>query len=412
MPQLIKTSNIHEENVHIETITMYSNGMVLDITTVFDSIVIEEDIEGGFSRGTIRFIDSFTGYDFSFSGLELLDVSFTSVDKDFKPVKFYKKRFRVVHYEAQRAPATGRYDAVIMHFVSNASVENDSIKLTKSYNTSYSNFVKECCGILGYEDDQLNIEETIHVNHFIAPHVTPLDMINWTKLVAMSKETNSSDFYFFENRDGINYKSLEAMKAVKPNKDTHTLYYKPNVGAGEISYNLILEYSKPKGYNIRDDIRYGGIGATVATHDLITKDYKEYVFSPDMIKPLNVVEAKPDEYERNYDAYTQFWSHNNAYATMDVNSVTHSAVMRSVSKTKINYKCMNLTIPGNVDIKSGDVVLLSVSALRPDENGSGVVRFDESGKWLVKKVRHVLTKHKFNTDLEVVTDGNINEIVK
>ncbi|MGL4521478.1 MAG: hypothetical protein ACRCWQ_02835 [Bacilli bacterium] len=399
MAEAINQSFNHETNVVINHVRLMQDSLGIDITQLFDKFTIREDIEKGFIEGEVTFLDSILSSKDAFVGIEKVEISFTTADDNFQLFDAYEKIFRVTRYETSLQEQTGTVRAIRLHFRSEPSVKNDSIKLMRSYNNvSNSAFVNLCCDLLEV-DMPRNIEETLHAKNFIAPNVTPLDMIDWVKMTSQSKETNGSDFYFFENKDGINFKCIETMKIVEPK---HTLTYKPHID--NYNYNIIKLFDKPKGFDIQDDIRHGGIGCTVYTHDLITKRYNSVTLDPRTLPTMNSVEARGTGYESSPTAFTQFWPHNNAYATMDVNSSVHSALSRSVNKTLMNFKAINVEIAGNVDIKTGDVV----DVLMPGFDGSD--RIDESGKWFVKKLRHGVSRSQIITQLELISDSNVERL--
>lgn len=400
MPALIKKSIRHESNLIINYIRLFQGQNGLDITALFDTMTINEDIETGFTSGYLVFMDDIMAARDVYDGTETLQVSFSSTDGNFEEFVPYEKVFRVIRYEHKLHTGTGNVRVTKLHFVSNPAVANDSIKLRKMYtNTSASAFVDQCCDVLGVTIPR-NIEETLHAKDFCAPCVSPLDMINWVKLTSQSKVNNGSDFYFFENRDGINFKSIDTLKSAEVK---HTLTYKPAVD--NYTYNIIFKMDKPKGFDIQDDMRFGGAGATLFTHDITTKQYNRFHYGVDNITRINSVNPRGESYEFNNNAYVQFWPGNQSYELMSLNSNTHSALLRSMSKTSMNFKTINVEIPGNVDIKTGDVVEVII----PSSTG---IKIDESGKWLVKKLRHVINQHNFHTQLELASDGNIEDVYR
>lgn len=390
----------HEECLKIDHVQIMQGELGIDVTQLVESLIIHEDIETGFVTAILSFLDDFSNPDTYYKAIETVDISFTSYKNDMSEVDVpYVKTFRVSSYRTTKDPINNQYDIVVIDLISQQSVINESIKLTRTYNNvSASQFINECCDILDVKIPR-HIEETLHAKNFVAPGVCPFDMIDWMKLTSQSKEHGGADFYFFENRDGIHFKSLETLKLVEPDEVTHGLILNPRNNI--TTYNNILDFEKPKGFDIRDDIRYGGGGASLHTHDMITKEYKFFKYDAANITKLNPVSPRGETYEHNDDSYSQFWPHNNAYGYLDANSNTHVALLRSMSKTLINFKTMNVTIPGNVEIKAGDIINITVSA----RNGN--LRKDESGKWLVKKLVHSLTPVSFITQLEIVTDGNI-----
>lgn len=399
MPHYNRSLTRHEENVTIDSIYLSKDGNAFDLSNVFHTLIIDEDIESGFCRGKLLFPDSFLKEEWIFQGTEYIDVTFNSLDINFKELETpYSKRFRVTNYSSNKDSNTDKVNAIVLEFVTDAAIINESIKLKRSYKESSSGFVSKCLDLLNYPYDY-HIEETLHVKHFVAPNVSPLNMINWVKLNSQSKETNGSDFYFFENKDGINFKSIESLKS---NPATQTICFRPNIDM--FTYNTILKFEKPKGYNLRDDIRYGGAGASLYTHDLVHKDYKKFTYSYENIPKLNPANPRGEGYEFNNNSYVQFWPHDNSYQSLDVNSNTHNALLRSMSRTLMNFKTINVEIPGNIDIKSGDIINVLIYGK------TGMIQPDESGKWMVKKLRHILTMKSFHTQLELTSDGNIEHV--
>lgn len=386
----------HETGVIIKEVMLGQGVARLNLTGAIACLILNEDIEKGFITGTLLTVDDFLMSKDVLDGTETVDITFSSHDQNYIEYEEpYTKRFRVTKYEQTIQQGLGSRRSLVLHLVSPASIKNDSIKLFRSYtNTSSSAFVNQCCDLMGVDGKRF-IEETLHAKHFVAPNVSPMDMINWTKLTSQSKENGGSDFYFFENKDGVHFKSLETLKSMEP---TQTLIFKGNVVME--SFNAILKMTKPKGYDVQDDIRYGGAGATLYTHDLCTKEYRKHTIDPSTISKLNPVDPRGETYERSPDSYVQFWPHNHSYETLDRNSTGHSALTRSIAKTRINYKTMLVEIAGNIAIKSGDIIKVRMPGL------DGIEQVSESGKWLVKKIKHTITPASYYMNLELVTDGS------
>lgn len=401
MSEVSNKSILHQTGSIVKSILLHQGDVSVDITQIFDSFFIEEDIERGFLIGCLNLLDDITQSRDSFSGTETIEVEFTSMDGNYDEIlESYSKRFRIASFMHVIQPITGAFRALSLNLVSEAAIKNDSIKLMRTFsNTSSSSLVDHCCQLMGIPQEERFIEETLHAKNFTAPNVSPMDMINWAKKTSQSKSNNGSDFYFFENKDGVHFRSLESMKKEPPK---HTLVFMGNTT--HYTYNNILQMRKKKGFDIQDDIRHGGAGATVYTHDLYRKQYVSHGIDVSTVTKLNPVEQRGAEYEHNPMSHVQFWPHNQAYEFMDLNSGVHSALYRTVAKTRINFKGMDLEIPGNVDIKAGDIVNISIPGI------DGGLQVSESGMWLVKKIRHTITQAAYLMQLEVVTDGNIENV--
>ncbi|MGL5580738.1 MAG: hypothetical protein ACRDCE_07220, partial [Cetobacterium sp.] len=154
MSEVSNKSIRHETGPIVKEVRLFQGTNGIDLTRVFNGIVINEDIEMGFLSGTLVFIDDFMTSKDALDGTEVLDITFSSRDGDYQEYeKPYKKRFRVTKYEQTLQSGLGTQRSMIMHFVSPASVVNDSIKLFRSYsNTSSSAFVNSCCDLMGVDE--------------------------------------------------------------------------------------------------------------------------------------------------------------------------------------------------------------------------------------------------------------------
>ncbi|MBF84640.1 MAG: hypothetical protein CL489_09210 [Acidobacteria bacterium] len=399
MAKIKNTSYKHVENHIINHVRLFdSNGDGYDMTEVFQVLVLNESIINGFMNGYLLFTDTQNVIDsLELYGDDILQVDFTSRDQNYEIISDgIRKEFKISNYSRYPDQQNPKRWVVRLELISTSEYNDDKYKICRSFtNTSNSRFVNYCLDLLEYQDDR-NIEETIHSKDFIVPNISPLQSINMFNKFSQSKENSSSDYYFFENKDGINYITSASMINSEP---VAKLVKKPTTDVTD--YNVIIGYERSKGYDIPDQYRFGGYGMKVVSSDMLNKTYYHELFDMNEIKSetgyLNT-SLYPEPKEQHY-SHVQFYPNNGYYETIRKSQAGHLAPYRTINRTLLTARMANLTIAGNVEIKSGSVIDITV----PDANKS--VSINESGKAVVFAITHTLTRKRYTQDIKIASDS-------
>lgn len=396
------------ENFAIERIIISQGENGFDVSNMFRSIEIVESIDGGMIQGNIDLVESIDFVDsIGFRGEEMIHVSFFSKRPDGK-AKTYTKLFRIYRYQQAESADSMNKTYVKIYFGSDAYVENELHRISKSYRSTGAHIiVKDMLKVLGYDDTLINIEETLYNKDIVIPNVTPLEAIaHLTNCVQSGVSNNKADsnFYFFENRDKVNFVSGMSLTQKEP---VSTIIYE---ASGNISMlDRAIRFVRDRGYNLQDQLRNGGLGSTVNSHSLVNKRYRS-VYTDDVsvkeIYPrLNTDPWYGGELVSNRDACIELRPEDQMYKFLNSGSNGNASAIRSINRTGLNAHRAFMIIPGNTNITVGDIINLDVR--KNTKSGS---TSNDSGKWLISKLTHRITKEIYQMSLEIITDSNLRRL--
>ena len=104
---------------------------------------------------------------------------------------------------------------------------------------------------------KMDIHKSTNGLNFISNFWTPSQVINYISKV--TNFNNLSDFLFFENKEGFNFKSMSGLMKEEP---SHSLEFRDDVSS-KYNVNVISQFTFNKYFNIIELARKGSLGNTV-----------------------------------------------------------------------------------------------------------------------------------------------------
>ena len=206
----------------VEEVRIDYGGQDHKITRYLQKIYIFEDIDKFGITGWIELTDTdnlpsgFLGKH-TITGQELLYLKFRTLGSEL-PVDFSKHPLHIHKIENLRGvdPGTGAKSASALqyrlHFCSTDLLNNDRIRISKSYTDTYSNIIKDILTKILKVRKNIWLEETQGVHKVIIPNMHPFDAINHIKKIAIgTKWINNYNFY--ETTKGYRFKTLHIQTA-------------------------------------------------------------------------------------------------------------------------------------------------------------------------------------------------------
>lgn len=397
------------ENFVIERLVFARGTDGYDLSGSFTQIIVEEGINSGLMRGSFDFIDTLNMIDaFVPDGTETVTITMHTRDGNGDANKSFNKLFRVARYEDITDPNTQLRKFVRIHFVSIGEMNNEFIKISKSYKSVSTDFVvKEMLTAIGYDVDMQNVEPTFYNKDLVIPNISPLEVIGHMCGISQSAEQNNradSNFYFYENRDGINF--VSGMSLVQ--NDVATVYsFGPTASIG--MYNQIIKFQRDRGYNLTDQLRNGGLGATIHSHSLVNKSYKTHYMDLPSAK-VNYPKLNPNdnfgaELTAQYsarDTRVDLVSEDTVYQNINKGANGNACAIRAINRVSLEAKRAFAQVPACTSLTVGDVI--DIKTL--DQNGDVNIR--DSGLWLINALTHVITKETYIMNLDLISDSNIS----
>lgn len=372
---------------------------------------------------------------FSFSGNEYFVFS---VDKPGlnSPIEKVARIYSVT----KRTLTKDTNENYILNFCSEEMLLSEQYRVSKSYkNKKVSQVVEDICtSYLKINPKKLgtgSIEETSNVLDLIVPNLKPFEAINWLCTYAQSatSQTKSSTYLFFENRDGFNFKSLQSLYdgAVYA-----SYYYEPKNLVSPIDNRIkdldadmrnALTYTIINQFNSLSSIAEGAFANKLLTVDLINQSYDKSIFDYasyfTQSKKLNSSGLLTNSQNRFGKAMNETpegalrlvssikKQSKNEYVLgkgqqiKDID-IENFIPYRMAQLSHISTIRLKLTVPGDVLLKVGQVIIFNLPHVNEDRQTGKTLDELYSGKYLITAVRHKTDQTGvFQTTLEICKES-------
>jgi hypothetical protein len=195
-----------------------SSGVELDISGVLLEVQLYEDIDTPSVTGTVSFVNTdglsnrgpIIGQEYL--KLKIRTPTFT---KEENIIDFTENVLHVTNVTVSQVGNKG--ELILMNVITSEAVRNQGAVVSRSVKGTYDQFVRALL-----ENDlkctkNLDIERTEGVRKYVLPNNTnPFDLIKIFRRKAVSADTNSPTYVFFENFRGYHFKTLEKMYGQEP----------------------------------------------------------------------------------------------------------------------------------------------------------------------------------------------------
>lgn len=348
-----------------------------------------------------------------------------------------------VHKIEKVIPANQRKQVYMVHLVGEDTVTNAKERVVKTYDgvkpeAGIKDILKD---VFGYDDNQLDtftFDDSASAYKCVIPNLHPYDAINYLASKARTP-TGMSDFIFFENNDGYQFRSLSNIFA-DPDTAKLTFQDKNMVGAGEPDVvNPYAYLFSPISTEIRvlfdhlNSLRNGEFGVYSGTYDFAKQRYSELPIHYDIFLskykklgseksfsankfgkiPLNDYADIPVSTEEGN-------KHLNAVLHFDANpSISNESRITDYEGEQSATRMMQLAslsdqrivmhYPGNPLLICGKMVKLVYPSIQ-GRTESGEPDEYLSARYLIVATRHRVTTTTWDTYIELTKDTLPNKI--
>jgi len=432
----------------LECILYTSEGVKIPLNNDILSIDIYEDIENSTISGEMTILDSGNIQQVGpIIGQEFLGlhIGVPTMAGEFDYREDYMHVTSFVHREN-----VNKQQLHTMKFISREFVLNYRMNIGHSLIGSDSDIVTKLLKESIKTNKTLHIEPTNGLRKFVAPDISPFDIINMCKMEAISAQYNSSTFFFFENKDGFHFRSLESLYAEFPSGMDYTYYVGSLDDCGpdfDLLYNQMLHYEFAYDDDTIVNQQNGKFSSRTIVHDIYNKRWEASTynyhdnFDNEMHmnsfagldeNPLyNPVNVDMDENKiSDFPTKTYLMPVSRKYPYEDVDGSHSLRGLPSVSTSKPQQvmgqrtsrmasvrggKEIVMSVYGNPAVSAGSMVNVNIPYV------SGVVKVDErgvdrfaNGPHLVTSVRHNFNvgaaKPEYKMHLTCVKDCMVDEL--
>lgn len=287
-------------------------------------------------------------------------------------------------------------DAFVMKCLNRSAIINERICISRSYkNVTISTVVEKMLDALRYEGER-DIETTSFSTDFIVPRICPLDVVSWLLKHAVSNNTNTGDYVFYEDIDGIHFKPFNRFTDGQEPVRKYRIV-SPGLPTTESDFDINTDQIRiHKVQDIFDDLENDSEQISVYEFD-VERGVQKIVTVPDRKSMIDSDNTYDLELKNTFDKVIT------VYNTGFYESVKKQAKPKFakalLNKSRIQRSEASIELPGENAIKPGALIELEqfndvVEELNPVY----------SGIWLVDRIKRIITSKGYVIHAEIITD--------
>ena len=418
------------------TLVSYANNKQLDITKIWDQIEIFEDLYTNCLSGNITVIDSLNLiYHFSLCGREKLIITFKTpyFDKVYGDTAVTRV-FRVYKISEREPSANDKTLRYTLHFVSEEFIKSQQVKISKAFDGTVDKIIKSI-----YEDylkidygnnasnKPLDASQSLHQHRFIIPYWSPLSAINWLSARGVdSGNLDNCNFIFYEDLEGFKFKSFSELAQQTPVAEYEYFAQARTSKDGATAtrdldkeYRTIRDFLMMEYHNTMKNIENGFFSSRMMFHDIVRKQWGciDYLYGyefpkADHVEKYPLVASGNDDLSinplANYKFYPKHsWLHGMDSAFQDNDRYQNWVLKRNAQMQQIEGAKLQFTIPGNSQIRVGNVVKMVIPSFEFKQNPF-VDWMDKymSGKYIISAIHHNISlENGYKMRMELTRDS-------
>ena len=423
-----------------------SAGNVIDLSGSYMSMNIYEDIFSPCLTGDITVVDTnailmnapVTGQDF-------LSFKITTPGLENQSIDFTETVMSIYRIDA-RVSVTPGSEVFTLHFCSPEGLRDNRVRVSKSYTDSIDNIVEDLLTNKYYinSNKDLFIEPTTGIRKMVVPNMHPFKLINLLKREAIAEENGSPHFLFFENINGLHFRSLDSLYEQKDIGVYHTgdaasIDFKEG-GFTNVEYELkrVLEYKFNANNDTLKNIAGGMLASSITSYDIYNKnygyndfdylgDFNEYarVEGNDLLTNNPIYnEVALDEFDNKISEFYDSRIHLHPTSTVNGKDASHydevtksfSYTPNRISDTYLSRQSkfmelndgtsVTMEINGTSTVYAGSMIEFNMPVNGADHQGDKIDKY-YSGRYLIQSTRHMFNEvnKRHTVILNIVKDS-------
>lgn len=414
----------------------------LDISNIYNSIVIHEGITYNFIYGSISIFDT-NGFIESLPIVGEEEISF-KIKKKMTDEKYFEVKGNIYSITERREKEDAKsMEFYKINFMTELSLENQIKRVSKTYDgqisTIVENISKSFLNLKKVEQidednpkpyETILIEETLDDNKINIPNLNPIQSINFLTKFAYSKNKNNKNpfnttFHFYQTRQGYFFQSIENMITQQKDKKRKE-YLFTNMPGVKISTKddikisdlaSVLDYKILNMYDNFKSVNTGYYGGSNLGYDTLTKTLHQYDlnYNSDFDNMVNL--DKHDTHSEDFlflknpektnlcSLPTKAGSIKSKYieehTSKDIYYIKEEQIrlLKNTKKSRLNNSLvMEITIPSNPYLYVNEVIKLKFPSFIRGSNGKQYL--DDkyfSGDYIVIGIKHVFSERSAKT---------------
>jgi hypothetical protein len=403
-----------------------ARGEIYDVFNFVIDINIYEDIYSPTMSGNLTLNDAQDLINLlPMIGEEKLLITFQTAgtseqDGNFEQ-EFYIYKMTDRKYTAERAIQ------YTLHFASFETVRDVNSKIGKGYTGNIDDNVKLIVKKELATEKRLTVEETKNTCAWVSNYWSPFTNLNFLTKRAISKETGSANFVFFENNRGFYFVSIDTFLEQSPKAqyvyDNNSRDPSNNGGADrDIAQQLgnITSFTINTAYDYMTRIQSGMYKSRLITHELVTKtyniqtlDYQEEFPKRNHLNPYPLsTKALPSKTFGFLDVQPRALEN---FSNFKTDRMKNWYLKNVMNMAELNAFSIDITVPGRSNLCVGDII--EVIFYRPTPIGAKdteeqIMDKTFSGRYLIGALCHNLNREKHEMHMTIYKDSLIIDLTK
>lgn len=425
--------------IEIRKLRLISKGEYIDLNYFYRELNIYEDLFSPFISGTIVMQDSMS----LITRLPIIGEEFLEIDmitpgiSDSKEMKNMFSGTFYVYKITDRVYAANRMVSYVLHFISVEAIVDLNVKISKGFNDKISNIASEVMKrytkemdnsnrITKRQENRFNIEETSNFHAYVSNFWSPIQNLNYLTEFALTNPPDSNTdpsptFLFFENRNGLNFISLESLyKQQEPFQTFKRDDYSRDVeisGDSVISkfdfneaYKRVLDIKVLESFDYIERLRSGAYSSMLITYDITTKTFQhtKYDYEDEYDKKIHLNKFPPISKQAiKHQDNVHVYLHKSTGLFKGNNDISGSkSIQRRMSLTKLlDTNRLQLEVYGRTDYTVGQKVYLDLYKMSNHEYEKIPADKLLNGNYLITAIRHSITTDMHTCFIEVSKDS-------
>ena len=391
-----------------------SGGQTVDLRYVFIQMQIYQDIYSSVMSGNILVNDSKEIFsNFYLCGNEYLHAV---IDKPGLNRPF-EKIFRV-YKTTDRKPVSNSGQAYTLHFCSDEMISSEMITVSKAYKAQkINNIVADILSNeLKIDPSRINsIEVTSGVHDFVIPAFRPFEAIQW--VASRAYDVGKFCYFFFENKDGFNFISLQSLFQQTPYKKMK--YEIKNVDPDpSVNKDSVDDFTILNDFDMLTSIGNGAFASRLLAVDIFSQSHTVLDYNLNTAesqgnllndyKPVNSFKnAKNESLFNAYNSFFRTYVAINDTASEKSNDIKFWMMPRALHMTMLNHFKIQIVVPGDIEMKAGDVVEYEMPTFQGSDSSGREMDKKRTGKYLVTSINHKFIRedNNFECVVELASDS-------
>ena len=259
----------------------------------------------------------------------------------------------------------------------------------------------------------LHIDLTKNIRKYVIPNLNPFQTINLLKEEAVSGDM-SPHFLFFENPDGIHFRSLDSLIGSQGSlsvlhKNTYKSQPPDDPKAVEAALATILHWEVEDNSNNFLSVKLGMLSSTLYYHDIFNKNIQKFDYDyNDTFKKRNTTNQENRgsgtliPRSKIYDKVITEYANSKIFVHPTASDKLHSIgtdnnadewLQESISRElQRDYFTLKIETYGDTNIMCGDMINVVIPSNKPLPKDSGSEAIDPilSGRYLVTSLKHMV----------------------